>query len=238
MSHATVIAIVKDSSDPALINAILDDLMAPYDENSPVPEYDKPCWCVGKRAYLDATQRVNAELGTIDEVRDFYWNVYNDGNRPPWEPFIKERVRRLELYRTIHPAANMPSLICSECSGTGVAKSTYNPDSKWDWWRVGGRWNGCIRGRPRDSEEDHGFNFGGEFETLEENSCLVEDISPTFVSFAVLTPEGAWHETGRLMLFGEVDREKSEQDWLAEYHQILDRYKHKGYRAVQIDYHI
>jgi hypothetical protein len=28
---------------------------------------------------------------------------------------------------------------CGECKGTGIYKSTYNPNSKWDWYSIGGR---------------------------------------------------------------------------------------------------
>jgi len=32
--------------------------------------------------------------------------------------------------------------------GTIVVKTTYNPDSKWDWWVVGGRWTGYFKLKP------------------------------------------------------------------------------------------
>ncbi len=30
------------------------------------------------------------------------------------------------------------------CMGTGITTSTYNPESKWDWWVIGGRWAGFF----------------------------------------------------------------------------------------------
>lgn len=32
--------------------------------------------------------------------------------------------------------------------GRAYTLSTYNPDSRWDWWTVGGRWTGYFRVRP------------------------------------------------------------------------------------------
>jgi hypothetical protein len=32
----------------------------------------------------------------------------------------------------------------SGCGGTGVYTTTYNPLSKWDWWCIGGRWQGEL----------------------------------------------------------------------------------------------
>jgi hypothetical protein len=31
---------------------------------------------------------------------------------------------------------------CENCQGTGGYKSKYNPDAKWDWYQIGGRWSG------------------------------------------------------------------------------------------------
>ncbi len=46
--------------------------------------------------------------------------------------------------------------ICPSCHGKGTYPSTYNPDSKWDWWVVGGRWNGQLRGlRLKDNPTGH-----------------------------------------------------------------------------------
>ncbi len=32
----------------------------------------------------------------------------------------------------------------SGCGGTGKYMTTYNPKSKWDWWVIGGRWQGML----------------------------------------------------------------------------------------------
>lgn len=34
---------------------------------------------------------------------------------------------------------------CSTCDGLGKRATNYNPDSKWDWYQLGGRWEGyCL----------------------------------------------------------------------------------------------
>ena len=62
----------------------------------------------------------------------------------------------------------------------GNIYSTSNPDAKWDWWEIGGRWPGMLK--VGDSRR---------------NSAFVKDIdfdAAPFATFAVLTPDGEWHE--------------------------------------------
>ena len=33
---------------------------------------------------------------------------------------------------------------CEDCNGSGTSVTTYNPESKWDWYQVGGRWEGEL----------------------------------------------------------------------------------------------
>ena len=37
-----------------------------------------------------------------------------------------------------------PTPDCEDCNGSGTKVTTYNPASKWDWYQVGGRWEGKL----------------------------------------------------------------------------------------------
>ena len=41
----------------------------------------------------------------------------------------------------------------SGCAGTGSVTSTSNPNAKWDWWCIGGRWNGWLA--PADKKPEN-----------------------------------------------------------------------------------
>lgn len=41
-----------------------------------------------------------------------------------------------------------------DCLGTGTYTSTYNPNSKWDWYVIGGRWNGWLADEDKQPEND------------------------------------------------------------------------------------
>ena len=61
-----------------------------------------------------------------------------------------------------------------ELDDKGNLLSTCNRDSFWDWYRVGGRWDGVITDKPQRS--DDGFNFSTRYETIKNNSVLVEKL--------------------------------------------------------------
>ena len=56
-----------------------------------------------------------------------------------------------------------------------------NPNSFYDYWRIGGRWNGVLIGKPED-DEDGGFNFGNAYEDLGKNSVPVKDLLKAYTA--------------------------------------------------------
>jgi hypothetical protein len=122
----------------------LASLLKPYDENRRVRKYQEPCYCVGYTAKRDAAAGAAAALGTdIHELRTAYWAM-PDGQRPTWEDHIAPFVaKEAELLRA-HPDHGQADAACDECHGSGKRWTRYNPKSKWDWYVVGGRWNGAF----------------------------------------------------------------------------------------------
>jgi hypothetical protein len=56
----------------------------------------------------------------------------------------------------LDPAKDFPDPICSDCNGTGISSTTYNPNSKWDWYEIGGRWHGNFFLKPNIKRENIG----------------------------------------------------------------------------------
>jgi hypothetical protein len=117
--------------------------------------------------------------------------------------------------------------------GQGRPISTYNPDSKWDWYRVGGRWDGWITGNEQSSEG--GFNFGARHETLANNTATTEQaLAGDKIPHALITPDGNWHERGRMGWWANLLTEND--GWDSDAKAILARYP--GHRVVIVDAHI
>lgn len=135
MSHFTVTALSRKPAGTPMpeVLADLEDLLAPYDENQSVEPY---------KDYLDddhlnhITQmyaHVRAKIAAGDPETIERW----DGAEVP------------EGDRVVDMLASYYECLCGcDEDGRYWHMSEYNPDSKWDWWQVGGRWRGYFPLKP------------------------------------------------------------------------------------------
>ena len=119
----------------------IQDIVMPYSCHLEVPEYERDCGCVGMKAYFEATAQVKEKLGSLDKLADAYWKL-PDEERPEWPQYKKEWQSELDKAYDSHPLKNAADKECPDCEGSGTMVSTYNKDSKWDWYQIGGRWSG------------------------------------------------------------------------------------------------
>jgi hypothetical protein len=120
-----------------------------------------------------------------------------------------------------------------------------NAEPHWDWWVIGGRWDGEIQGKYRD-DNDGGFNFGDEHHKIEFNMVpiksllIVKEPVPQqvmarltrkplgWIPHAIVTPEGQWHE--KESGWGEPD-----PGWEAKVMELYSAYSE--YNIVSVDMH-
>jgi hypothetical protein len=142
MSHFTVLVIGDRPHEQ----------LAPYDENIKVPEY-----LTGKLTKDDIKTfmqhyRTNGEIAglSFEQAYEKYGKQWNGNN---WRKVRKSSRKKWAC--DICKALNAPtSEICYQCTTpfpedkkrfVWMKYSTYNPDSKWDWYELGGRWKGYFR---------------------------------------------------------------------------------------------
>lgn len=123
-------------------------LLAPYDENLEVDEYERRCWCVGHQAQDEIRKRIDDELGSGNDWRERFRLRREAGetaetlDRDWREQFVKPREGREAELLAEHPGRDTAVTDCDTCHGTSIERTTCNPQSKWDWYTVGGRWTG------------------------------------------------------------------------------------------------
>lgn len=86
--------------------------------------------------------------------------------------------------------------------------STYNPDSKWDWYVIGGRWEGYFTNK----------------EGCEVDQALKKDIDweqCDGITFAFLDKAGIWHEKANMGWWAITTNEKA--DWPDIFKCLLDK---------------
>lgn len=88
----------------------------------------------------------------------------------------------------------------------GDLLSIYNPNSKWNWYTIGGRFNNYLKTLSgKTTNEDYVSKIDWE------------DILP----FAFVTPIGEWHERGKMGWWACVFNEKSHDNWKSEFKEFL-----------------
>ncbi|MEU3639958.1 hypothetical protein AB0H23_27540 [Streptomyces albogriseolus] len=123
MSHFSLLVALPPTS-PDKVEAALEDVLAPFDENAEVALY---------RDY---------ETGNAED----YWVVAacrEDGQLPAEGPLTWEQVAEAVNARYKHDKDSSAYLHVDD-DGRAYEVSTYNPNSKWDWWQIGGRWTGYF----------------------------------------------------------------------------------------------
>lgn len=220
MSHFTVL--VTKTQDKSV-----DDQLAPFDENRDVPAYDRECYCIGNIARRAADKLAKEELGwDVDSKRDDYWKLPDDERTDErWKATIKPFVYLSKKYEQAHELYGKSNPDCEECHGTGTDKSQYNPDSKWDWYSIGGRWTGYFK--LKDGTEG-ALGESGVFGNEPENDADVarvkdidwERMEQPVATFAVLH-DGEWHERGDMGWWGMVTDEKDADDWNKQFDALV-----------------
>lgn len=240
MSHfVTLVLIDKDAADQ---EAAFNQLLEPYWEELKVPEYTVKCGCVGGVADKEVEEKIIEDFGTIEEARANFFerhrDIADDKNKADevealWRKEVRDprERQRTKLFEE-HPMKDVAQADCTECSGIGQRLSTYNPKSKWDWVQVGGRWHGLLE--PLHSE----------LNTWDEDVIPVKDLleaSPEefktkVVPFALVTPDGTWHERGEMGWWAMTRNEMPKGEWEEIVRALLQENADK--LAILADCHI
>jgi len=289
MSHFTTLVLLQNPNGD--IESEISEALAPFDENLEVPEYQADCHCIGQVAFNEATKKAGEKYGTLDDLRKSFKDK-KDKSDEAWKEHIKPYQEYRDKLIAEHPMKNKPDPTCgfyteqycpdghqigerfedgSGCGGTGKYLTTYNPNSKWDWWTIGGRWQGDLD-PDYDSEKDErnwetcwvcegtgmrndalGIEHRRQDPDYKCNGCQGKgrklkwtlaphdkgNIKPVseildYAPFAIVTPDGCWHEKGNMGWWGIVTDE--EDNWPAIAKRILQ--EHQSCVAVLCDLHI
>lgn len=115
----------------------------------------------------------------------------------------------------------------------GNILSTYNPDSKWDWYSIGGRWSGYLPLKARDEAGN----------PIEANEAYCDEIDweyllkEKFTPFCYIDLDGDWHEKGEMGWFACVTNEKGQNCWDQEFKDFIESLDCNCLVTV-VDFHI
>lgn len=132
--------------------------------------------------------------------------------------------------------------------------STYNKNSKWDWYSLGGRWSKCIKTKsgefvdecfldeidwspfkPEDYEEETKKDWSGnEYRKLKDS--VKYHYTENDVPFCLII-DGVWYERGKMGWWACVSDGKENSDWNEEFMNLIKALPEKSIVA-NYDFHI
>ena len=209
MSHYTV-GIIIPPEELSDIHSFVEQQLAPFDEDIKVAPY--VCYTLEK-----------AKLALESEIRHFT-RIIESHN----EAFdVKRCQQALDELELMTPEQRYAEYLRGHThfNAKGEPLSRYNPAGKWDWYVIGGRWNGWLHDRDCKSSK------------LNDNVATVEHvIARERYPFALVTPTGEWFEQGQMGWFGVVVDGKDRLDWHTEANAILRNYL--DHSMVLVDAHV
>lgn len=134
MSHFTVAVITK--GEPS--SEDIERLLAPYDENKEVVHYITKEELIARRRKSIEEYAASTYAEYLSD-KEGYIKKY--GDRTAHIAYITEKFPK-ELKWTDEECyqAEIAGYEPEDIMPDGSLRSTYNPDSQWDWWQIGGRW--------------------------------------------------------------------------------------------------
>jgi len=97
-----------------------------------------------------------------------------------------------------------------------------NPNSKWDWYSLGGRWSGLIKLKPKKVTM---LSFTGEVELNKAgiDQAFKKDIAnfDDLKTFALIK-DSKWYERGEMGWWACVSNEKDEEKWDKEFKTLVE----------------
>lgn len=156
MSHFTVMTILRKGS-----NKTLEDILAPYDENLEVAPYVRRTKAELIQEMRERAANIVSDLAILASVKDE--REYRDRDTHYGYSYVRSDVAKAIAALVDAPDEKLFEAVKGECGESlnenGDYISTYNPNSKWDWYAIGGRWGGelILKNGHRDDEAEARF---------------------------------------------------------------------------------
>lgn len=209
-------------------NTSINTLLAPYDENLVVEPYVK------------YTKEV-AIAKVREEIEEFKNGDYAEYLKNPEEYEKKYGYNKthIEYIKNEFPKhINWTDDQCYDYEKSfyepnmidkdGNLLSKYNSNSKWDWYVVGGRWDGGIP-----------MKTNTKLEIKSCNECKVSQIDMNKIAtpYAYIDTNGIWNERGVMGWFGIGSNEKDKNTWDKEFKKFIKNQKESTIITL-VDCHI
>ena len=112
--------------------------------------------------------------------------------------------------------------------------SRYNPDSRWDWYSIGGRWHSYLYLKELDGNGDRIRVDQASFGEIDWDYMIDKGTIP----FCFVTEDGDWVEKGEMGWWGMVSNETPSESWKETFKRYINSIKDMDCLVTAIDFHI
>lgn len=249
MSHFTITVALPAEvpADKAALQEALETALAPFDENI---EMDRYVSYTKEQLIVKAKEnRENYKNGLYAQyLTDPAGYVAKCHNASHLEYISKAFPDKLTWDDERLYVEELKYYDSEDIGSEGEVYSTYNPQSKWDWWVVGGRWGGTWRFKsPVDydylSTDSSSFGMAEEAGKLLATDCgRIGDLAPEHIapSFGYIALDGEWVEQGSMGWWGVSTADESETGrarWKRQYFNWIASLPKDAW-IISVDCHI
>lgn len=250
MSHFTVAVVTKDKNK-------LEEILAPYSEDLKVPRYIK----------YTKEQLIENEKKRIEDYKN---STYAKFLKDPIEyksnckneahiKYLEEEFPKQLNWTDEQIYQNKIKYYDEEDIGeNGEVYSEYNPNSKWDWYDIGGRWRNQLLTREDNNDTFEHNSFAehmGMFKDTKEapkgykwvNGAKIKDIDfnkieevngKPFYTWA-LVDENGWYEQGRMGWWAINDAtDESTNNFAKQFKEYVESVENQDNYLIIVDCHI
>lgn len=196
ISHFTCLVIGED----------FDKQLAPFDEDIQVARY---------KVYWDSDQRIAMER-VLSTAEGDYTVEAGTALAEQEEPYTDEQL--VAVYNARYGREDFEESGCAFDDGGVYEWSTYNPQPKWDWYTVGGRWRGYFKLRKYENEQEawhaahdyaikNGAENGEAISAADRYVARRKDVEPTIGAPGSFDNEPVEDGRADVLLRGDADLE-------------------------------
>jgi hypothetical protein len=202
-------------------------LMAPYCEKNEAEETKICCWCVKNQFSKDLRELIQRDFGEPGDLWKRRMENKGGDGESVWRDVLREYNNFVDAQSARFLENSPPDPDCDLCGGTGWGITTFDFDTRWDFWG----WevsDEILKGEELDPEKQD--------ETQPRVYDLRDiDVSRIVLPYAILSPEGwdqckEWTRSVR-------DFYLPDELWRKMVHRIVDKYK-EDYLLIPVDCHV
>jgi hypothetical protein len=223
MVHSLVFVMVPPSvpDRDAAVSRLLEGASRDYDT------YEVPCSCIGEVAFAEAWRQVDGSSEGQQWLRELELARERQDTTAERD-VLRQRYKRFLSANRAHPQFGLVTADCEICQGRGVNEMSRNPAQHYDWWQIGGRWDGLL----------------GAFSEIGPNVARIQDLRSGICPAAVVTDEGDWFEGPATLPSNAEFRELADipeeelaalASWKQTLAQLVESYR--GHLVVAVDCH-